>query len=185
MFGPKEKSAPSLDNGELISKPIGPGLVSRCPVPADYDDATLKKITDALQALPPDNILHKIMQDYGETERATTCVCASNARPSRGRLTQTRSVLMLGNMRRLHPARCGEPEEFASTPKAQCSVRIAFWFAVRRAVSAASDREAVTSTAPEMPVGCRLVIRIGCLDNASTSPMCSTRARSPSRKSTA
>jgi len=74
MFGPKEKPAPSLDNGELITKPIGPGLVSRCPVPADYDDATLKQITDALQTLPPDNILHKIMQDY-ETERDNLRMC--------------------------------------------------------------------------------------------------------------
>jgi hypothetical protein len=74
MFGAKDKPAPSLDNGELISKPLGPGLVSRCPVPASYDDATLQKIQDALQALPPDNILHKIMSDY-ETERDNLRMC--------------------------------------------------------------------------------------------------------------
>ena len=74
MFGSKDKPAPSLDNGELISKPLGPGLVARCPVPADYDDATLNKIQDALQALPPDNILHKIMNDY-ETERDNLRMC--------------------------------------------------------------------------------------------------------------
>jgi hypothetical protein len=74
MFGARDKPAPSLDNGELISKPLGPGLVARCPVPADYDDATLKKIQDALQALPPDNILHKIMSDY-ETERDNLRMC--------------------------------------------------------------------------------------------------------------
>jgi hypothetical protein len=39
MLGSKEKPAPSLDNGELITKPVGPGLVARCPVPAAYDDA--------------------------------------------------------------------------------------------------------------------------------------------------
>ena len=57
-FGSKESPTPkpTLDNGELITKPVGPGLVSRCPVPADYSDATLKKIQAALEALPPDNI---------------------------------------------------------------------------------------------------------------------------------
>jgi len=73
-FGPKQKPAPTLDNGELVTKPIGPGLVARCPVPADYDDATLKKIQDALQALPPDNVLHKVMKDY-ETERDNLRMC--------------------------------------------------------------------------------------------------------------
>jgi hypothetical protein len=74
MFGPKEKPAPSLENGELITKPVGPGLVSRCPVPAVYDDATLKKIQDALQTLPPDNILHQVLHDY-ETERDNLRMC--------------------------------------------------------------------------------------------------------------
>ena len=73
-IGPKEKPAPSLDNGELVSKPVGPSLVSRCPVPADYDDATLKKIGDAVQALPPDSILRKAMSDY-ETERDNLRMC--------------------------------------------------------------------------------------------------------------
>src|ERR1700733_11215815 len=48
MLGKDKPGAPTLDNGGLISKPIGPGLVARCPVPADYDDATLQKIQDAL-----------------------------------------------------------------------------------------------------------------------------------------
>jgi len=74
LLGPKDKPAPSLDNGELVTKPLGPGLVSRCPVPADYDDATLRKIQEALQALPPDNILHKVMSDY-ETERDNLRMC--------------------------------------------------------------------------------------------------------------
>ena len=73
-FGPKEKPAPSLDNGELVTKPIGPGLVARCPVPADYDAATLKKIGDAVQALPPDSILRTAMSDY-ETERDNLRMC--------------------------------------------------------------------------------------------------------------
>ena len=74
LFGPKPKPAPSLDNGELITKPVGPGLVSRCPVPANYDDATLKKIGDAVNALPADNILRRAMSDY-ETERDNLRMC--------------------------------------------------------------------------------------------------------------
>jgi hypothetical protein len=72
--GSAEKPPPSLDNGELVTKPEGQSLVSRCPVPADYDSATLQKIQDALQALPPDNILHKMMSDY-ETERDNLRMC--------------------------------------------------------------------------------------------------------------
>jgi hypothetical protein len=74
MLGSKEKPAPSLDNGELITKPVGPGLVARCPVPAAYDDATLQKIQAALEALPPDSILRKVMKDY-ETERDNLRMC--------------------------------------------------------------------------------------------------------------
>jgi len=73
-IGSKNRPTPTLDNGELISKPLGPGLVARCPVPADYDDATLKKIQAALDALPPDNILHQAMSDY-ETERDNLRMC--------------------------------------------------------------------------------------------------------------
>ena len=74
-FGSKPKPPPpSLDNGELITKPVGPGLVSRCPVPADYSDATLKKISEAVNALPPDSILRKAMSDY-ETERDNLRMC--------------------------------------------------------------------------------------------------------------
>jgi hypothetical protein len=74
MFGKDKPVQPTLDNGGLISKPLGPGLVSRCPVPADYDDATLKKIQDALEKLPPDNILHQTLRDY-ETERDNLRMC--------------------------------------------------------------------------------------------------------------
>ena len=72
---PKEmKPTPTLDNGELITKPEGPGLVARCPVPAAYDDATLKKIQAAIEALPPDDILRKVMKDY-ELERDNLRMC--------------------------------------------------------------------------------------------------------------
>jgi hypothetical protein len=72
LFGGKDKSSDS-DPG-LVSKPLGPGLVDRCPVPVAYDDATEKKIQAALDALPKDNILHKAMSDY-ETERDNLRMC--------------------------------------------------------------------------------------------------------------
>jgi hypothetical protein len=40
----------------------------QCPKPVSYDEATLKKISDALRALPADNVLHQAMEDY-ENER--------------------------------------------------------------------------------------------------------------------
>jgi hypothetical protein len=40
----------------------------RCPPPVAYSDATIEKITAALQALPPNNVLHQAMDDY-EDER--------------------------------------------------------------------------------------------------------------------
>ena len=72
-FGKKSDNADS-DIPQEISKPIGPHMVSRCPVPVAYDDATEKKIQAALEALPPDNILHKAMTDY-ETERDNLRMC--------------------------------------------------------------------------------------------------------------
>ena len=41
---------------------------SQCPKPVAYDEATLKKISEALRALPADNVLHQSMEDY-ENER--------------------------------------------------------------------------------------------------------------------
>jgi len=74
-FGAKSKPPePSADNSDLITKPIGPGLVARCPVSVAYDDQTLKKIQEALQALPQDNVLQKVMKDY-ETERDNLRMC--------------------------------------------------------------------------------------------------------------
>jgi hypothetical protein len=46
----------------------------KCPAPVAYDDATLKKITEALKALPADNILHVTMDDY-EAERDDLRFC--------------------------------------------------------------------------------------------------------------
>ncbi|HZT87396.1 MAG TPA: hypothetical protein VFA12_05455 [Stellaceae bacterium] len=47
---------------------------SKCPKPIAYDDATLKKIQQALTALPPDNVLHQAMSDY-EQERDDLRFC--------------------------------------------------------------------------------------------------------------
>jgi hypothetical protein len=41
---------------------------SQCPKPVAYDEATLKKISEALRALPADNVLRQAMEDY-ENER--------------------------------------------------------------------------------------------------------------------
>ena len=41
---------------------------SQCPKPVDYDEATLKKISESLRALPADNVLRQAMEDY-ENER--------------------------------------------------------------------------------------------------------------------
>jgi hypothetical protein len=71
LFGGKSNA----DNDPtLVSKPLGPGLVDRCPVPVAYSDATMKKIQEALDALPKDNVLHQAMTDY-ETERDNLRMC--------------------------------------------------------------------------------------------------------------
>jgi hypothetical protein len=46
----------------------------QCPQPVNYDDATIKKITAALRALPTDNVLHQAMDDY-EDERDDLRAC--------------------------------------------------------------------------------------------------------------
>jgi len=46
----------------------------QCPKPVAYDEATLKQISQALRALPPDNVLHRAMEDY-ENERDDLRFC--------------------------------------------------------------------------------------------------------------
>jgi hypothetical protein len=46
----------------------------QCPKPVAYDEATLKKISLALRALTPDNVLHQAMEDY-ENERDDLRFC--------------------------------------------------------------------------------------------------------------
>jgi hypothetical protein len=45
-----------------------------CPKLVAYDEATLKEISQALRALPPDNVLHRAMEDY-ENERDDLRFC--------------------------------------------------------------------------------------------------------------
>ncbi len=54
-------------------------ITCQCPKPVAYDDATLKKITKALRALPTDNVLHEAMDDY-ENERDDLRFCPAGTR---------------------------------------------------------------------------------------------------------
>jgi hypothetical protein len=51
-----------------------PSSTCQCPQPVAYDDATLTKISQALRALPSDNVLHRAMEDY-ENERDDLRFC--------------------------------------------------------------------------------------------------------------
>jgi len=46
----------------------------QCPKPVAYDDDTLTKISQALRALPEDNVLRQAMEDY-ENERDDLRFC--------------------------------------------------------------------------------------------------------------
>jgi hypothetical protein len=46
----------------------------QCPKPVAYDEPTLKKISQALRALPSDSVLHQAMEDY-ENERDDLRFC--------------------------------------------------------------------------------------------------------------
>lgn len=58
----------------LTSCSITRDLTCKCPKPVAYDEATLTKISQALRALPPDNVLHQAMEDY-ENERDDLRFC--------------------------------------------------------------------------------------------------------------
>jgi hypothetical protein len=73
LFGKKADTADS-DIPQEITKPIGPHMVARCPVPIAYDDATERKIQQALDALPKDSVLRHVMTDY-ESERDNLRMC--------------------------------------------------------------------------------------------------------------
>ncbi|MBV8778243.1 MAG: hypothetical protein JO258_13695 [Alphaproteobacteria bacterium] len=73
-FGGKAGPGGDADLPPEITKPIGPHLVARCPVPIAYDDATTRKIQEALDKLPKDSVLRKVMTDY-EAERDNLRMC--------------------------------------------------------------------------------------------------------------
>ena len=52
----------------------GCGSTSKCPKPIVYDEATLKKIEKAREALPRDSILLQLLEDY-ENERDDLRFC--------------------------------------------------------------------------------------------------------------
>jgi hypothetical protein len=52
----------------------GCSSASKCPKPVVYDDATLKKIEKAREALPRNNILLRVLEDY-ENERDDLRFC--------------------------------------------------------------------------------------------------------------
>jgi hypothetical protein len=52
----------------------GCSSASKCPKPVVYDDATLKKIEKAREALPRDSILLQVLEDY-ENERDDLRFC--------------------------------------------------------------------------------------------------------------
>jgi hypothetical protein len=57
-------------NGCTVARDIS----CKCPKPVAYDEATLKEISQALRALPADNVLHRAMEDY-ENERDDLRFC--------------------------------------------------------------------------------------------------------------
>ena len=58
----------------LVALIGGCGGEAKCPKPVVYDDATLKKIEKAREALPRDNILLQVLEDY-ENERDDLRFC--------------------------------------------------------------------------------------------------------------
>jgi hypothetical protein len=58
----------------LASCSSAPTGACQCPKPVAYDEPTLKKISQALRALPADNVLHQAMEDY-ENERDDLRFC--------------------------------------------------------------------------------------------------------------
>jgi len=73
------KSAAAIIAALVLAACSGAGSTAcQCPRPVAYDDATIEKITAALRALPPDNVLHQAMDDY-EDERDDLRLCLAGA----------------------------------------------------------------------------------------------------------
>jgi hypothetical protein len=63
------------DTGDPVAKPDERGaVVSRCPVPLEYDEQMLRMIQQSIDALPPDSVLRKVLKDY-ENERDDLRFC--------------------------------------------------------------------------------------------------------------
>jgi hypothetical protein len=60
----------------LLLLPLGAcsNTERHCPIPVTYDDATLKKIEKAREALPRNSILLQVLEDY-ENERDDLRFC--------------------------------------------------------------------------------------------------------------
>jgi hypothetical protein len=60
----------------LLLLPLGAcsSAERHCPIPVTYDDATLKKIEKAREALPRNSILLQVLEDY-ENERDDLRFC--------------------------------------------------------------------------------------------------------------
>jgi hypothetical protein len=54
---------------------VSPTAACQCPKPIAYNEATIKAITAALKALPPDSVLQAAMDDY-EDERYNLRHCS-------------------------------------------------------------------------------------------------------------
>jgi hypothetical protein len=76
------RSKPGIRAAAAVAIFVVGGCVARdtsctCPKPVSYDEPTLKQISQALRALPSDNVLHRAMEDY-ETERDELRFCRND-----------------------------------------------------------------------------------------------------------
>jgi hypothetical protein len=74
LLKPGIHAAPILAALVLTGCSVERDTSCKCPKPVAYDEATLKEISQALRALPPDNVLHRAMEDY-ENERDDLRFC--------------------------------------------------------------------------------------------------------------
>jgi hypothetical protein len=74
ILKPGIRAAPIVALFVLIGCNVARDASCKCPKPIAYDEATLKEISQALRALPSDNVLHRAMEDY-ENERDDLRFC--------------------------------------------------------------------------------------------------------------
>jgi hypothetical protein len=68
------RAAPIVALFVLMGCSVARDASCKCPKPVAYEEATLKEISQALRALPSDNVLHRAMEDY-ENERDDLRLC--------------------------------------------------------------------------------------------------------------